>query len=182
MDNNNTEDKYEQVTFKNVEFNQREKEIFCNLVRRYPSDSLPEFIFEVLGDKALLFFELFHDENIKIPSFEELKNNIIDSKVLAFFEKENELDKDPYAALGRWLGVSRRKAINRINDIKIKIGEYNCLSYEKAILWDKERKRYFREKKKAERLEQEQKEQQEQQKKENQQEQLEILFKQEKTS
>ena len=144
------DDNQEKITFKNVEFTQREKEIFCNLIRRHPADTLPEFIFSVLGDKALLFFELFQDENIKIPSFEELKNNIIDSKILAFFEKESTLDDDPYGALARWTGGTRRNAINRINEIKKRLGEYNVLSYEKAVEWDKGRKRFFRERKRQE--------------------------------
>ena len=147
---NNIKQQEDKITFKNVEFSDKEKEIFCNLIRRHPADTLPEFIFDILKDKALLFFEMFQDENIKIQSFEELKNNIIDAKIYAFFEKENILDKDPYGALARWLGMSRKNAIRKINDIKIKLGEYNCLSFEKAIQWDKERKRFFRKRKKEE--------------------------------
>ena len=131
--------------FDDIELSDEEQKILRRLLRKDTLDTLPDFIFRVLGpEHALLFYELFAGETIFIPDKEQTKRKIVDTKLYSYFLAEQEKGNNGYEKLAFRLGIKQKEIIRRISDIKMRLNCFSKQEYDKAIEAERARKQKLR--------------------------------------
>lgn len=128
-----------------VSLDDKEAAFVKRLLRTSMFDTLPDFMFEVLGrDGALKFFDVFAGESIKVPTVSETARAIVDAKIYSFFKNSENNSEDPYASIAAWLKISRRDAIKTIARVKKRLGEFNPAEHERLIVEERKRRKAIR--------------------------------------